>query len=192
MPPYDPPPQVAMPAGWYPDPAGPTTVRYWDGAAWTEHTAPRPYAAPLAVAGPPLRQGRAGVGIVEAVRLAFVRVGDYRGRSSRSEYWWFYLVGMVVTIVVSLVTDAAFPGTTVRGVYESSDAAAGIQGLVSIAGIVLGLPLTVRRLHDSGKSWPNLLLGLIPLVGWIIVLVFLCTGPEQRENRWGPPPADTA
>ncbi|MFN8168955.1 MAG: DUF805 domain-containing protein [Candidatus Nanopelagicales bacterium] len=189
VPPYDPPPSTAMPAGWYPDPAGPTTVRYWDGAAWTEHTAPRPYAAPVAVAAPPPQQGRAGVGIVEAVRLALCASATTAVAPARSEYWWFYLVGIVVTVVVSLVTDAAFPGTTVRGVYTSSDAAAGIQALVSIAGLVLGLPLSVRRLHDSGRAWPNLLFGLIPFVGWIIVLVFLCTGSERVANRWGPPPA---
>jgi uncharacterized membrane protein YhaH (DUF805 family) len=189
MPPYDPPPQVAVSAGWYPDPAGPTTVRYWDGTAWTEHIAPRPYAAPVVVAGPPLRQGRAGIGLVEAVRMAFVRVGDYRGRSSRSEYWWVYLVGVLISFVVTMLSEAAFPGTTVRGVYTSSDAAAGIQALVSIAFLVVGLPLTVRRLHDSGRAWPNLFFGLIPLVGWIIVLVFLCTSSERVANRWGPPPA---
>jgi uncharacterized membrane protein YhaH (DUF805 family) len=123
------------------------------------------------------------VGIVEAVRLALVRVGDYRGRSSRSEYWWFYLVGVLLAIVVVVISEAVFPGRYVRGVYTSSDASTAIQGLLYLAALVVGLPLTIRRLHDSGKSWPYLLMSLIPFAGGIIMLVFLCTGPEPRENR---------
>lgn len=188
VPPYDPPPPVAMPAGWYPDPAGPTTVRYWDGSAWTEHTAPRPYAAPVAMTAGSAHQARSGVGIVEAVRLAFVRVGDYRGRSSRSEYWWFVLAALVVGITVTLLAEAAFPGTTVRGEYTSSDAASLVEALLYLGWLVVGLPLTIRRLHDTGKPWPWVLMALVPLVGGLIMLVLMVGGSDPGPNRWGPPP----
>ena len=58
--------------------------------------------------------------------------------------------------------------------------------LVILAGLIGYISLAVRRLHDSGKSGLMLLLGLLPLVGWIIMLVFYCQDSERGPNKWGP------
>lgn len=54
--------------------------------------------------------------------------------------------------------------------------------------LVPNLALIVRRLHDIGKSGNNILFGLIPIAGPIILLVFMCTDSEPGINRWGPNP----
>jgi uncharacterized membrane protein YhaH (DUF805 family) len=126
---------------------------------------------------------------LEAVKLAFTRCLDYRGRSSRSEYWWVVLFASIMGILLVIVIESTFPGTrsTVTGAYKSSDAAQGFELLLYGASLFWGLPLAIRRLHDSGKSWPFLLFGLIPF-GGIVLLVFLCMDTEMTVNRWGPPP----
>jgi uncharacterized membrane protein YhaH (DUF805 family) len=50
------------------------------------------------------------------------------------------------------------------------------------------LSITVRRLHDSGKSGWWLLLNIIPYLGWFVILIFTCMDGERRSNRWGPNP----
>ena len=201
--PPPPPPQALPPAGWYPDPQGSGGTRYWDGAAWTATVLPPPppgavpppqYGAPSAASygqqsGPWTGQ-RTGVGPIEAVRLGLTRCLDYRGRSSRSEYWWFFLFSFLVAFVVAFIVAVAFPGVRnpVTGVVQASSVSTGFQVVLQVAGIFFGLPLFIRRLHDSGKSWLHILFGLIPFAGGIILIVFACTKTEPAVNAWGPPP----
>ena len=60
--------------------------------------------------------------------------------------------------------------------------------LYALAVIVPSLAIAVRRLHDTGKSGWLLLVGLIPFVGWIILIVFYVQPSENAANQWGPPP----
>lgn len=182
-------PQPAAPvAGWYPDPQTPGMIRYWDGAAWGASAPAQPPAAYVPPASDTWTGTRNGVGPGEALKLAVTRVGDYRGRSSRSEYWWAWLfLGLVGTALVVAI-NVAFPGELdARGEYQFSDMGALLSLFVYIPLMVVGLPLAIRRLHDSGKAWPFLLLGLVPF-GGIVMLVFMCLGTEMRVNNWGPPP----
>jgi len=56
----------------------------------------------------------------------------------------------------------------------------------SIANIIPGLSLFVRRMHDINKRWPWMFIALIPFVGWIIRIVFLATAQKfPHENRFG-------
>jgi uncharacterized membrane protein YhaH (DUF805 family) len=184
-------PQPTAPAaGWYPDPQTAGMIRYWDGAAWGA-SAPAQPPSPTASA-PPLGTvwtgTRTGVGPGEAMKLAFSRAGDYRGRSSRSEYWWAWLFLGIVGLVLVVAINVAFPGELdARGEYQFSDMGALLSLFVYIPLVVVSLPLAIRRLHDSGKAWPFLLLAFVPF-GGIVMLVFMCLGTEMRVNNWGPPP----
>jgi len=146
---------------------------------------------PAAPAGFGAPGARTGVNPVEAVVLGFTRWRDYRGRSSRSEYWWFFLFSSVASFILIFGLALVFPGTLdrVTGSYTVSPTVGVVQVLLYVVSIAVGLPLGIRRLHDSGKSWLFLLVGLIPFVGSIAVLVFLCQGTQEHANEWGAPPA---
>ena len=106
--------------------------------------------------------------IIEATKLFFTRYADFNGRSRRSEYWWASLaIGIIGSIVTALLGDFAF--------------------LWSLAILVPGLAICVRRLHDIGKSGWWYLISLIPLVGLIIMLVWCCQDSTE-DNQWGPNP----
>ena len=108
------------------------------------------------------------VSFMEAVKLAFAHYADFKGRSRRSEYWWFTLFNVVVSGVISvIIPDFSWIWTLV--VFLPS------------------LSIVVRRLHDVGKSGWFYLWMLLPLAGYIIILVQMCKDSGE-DNQWGPNP----
>jgi uncharacterized membrane protein YhaH (DUF805 family) len=110
----------------------------------------------------------------DAISDAFSKYATFSGRSSRSAYWWFYLFAILVVIAALIVDVAA--GT--NGI---------IYALVLLGLFLPNLAVTVRRLHDSGHSGWWLLIGLVPLIGAIVLLVFTLQRSDA-PNRWGPGP----
>ena len=109
--------------------------------------------------------------------LALKNYAIFSGRATRSEYWYFFLVNMLIGIVVSVVSMVI--GDT-----------AGIVGMIySLAMFLPGLAICVRRLHDMGKSGWMILVALIPLAGIIWLLVLLVTESNPTDNIYGPKPA---
>ena len=111
------------------------------------------------------------VGFGEAIKLFFVNYTNFMGRATRSEYWWAMLFVFLVQLTVSLI----FWWTIFLPV------------LVSLGLLIPELSICVRRLHDIGKPWPWILMGLIPLAGEIILIVYFCQ-PSVPGNIWGPDP----
>ena len=108
------------------------------------------------------------VGFIEAIKLAFVHYADFKGRSRRSEYWWFTLFNIIVSGVLSIaLPDFAW--------------------IWSLVVLIPGLALCIRRLHDVGKSGWFYLWILLPLVGGIILLIQFCKDSTEA-NQWGPNP----
>jgi uncharacterized membrane protein YhaH (DUF805 family) len=108
---------------------------------------------------------------------ALKKYAVFSGRARRSEYWYFFLFYTILY--------AVFLGVGI---------AIKVPALVAIVALGLLLPawgVSVRRLHDTGKSGWMILLGIIPLVGAIILLVFYCSDSEQGENKYGPNPKET-
>ena len=111
------------------------------------------------------------------------KYADFTGRARRAEYWWFVLINFVVifSLVVLIIILAG-----------SNDSLTGLGGIIYAVyalGVILpSLAVTVRRLHDTGKSGWMLLIGLIPFVGLIILLVFYFTDGEPGANQYGPSP----
>ena len=112
----------------------------------------------------------------EAIRDAFSKYVTFRGRSSRAAYWWFYLF-LIICTLAALALDAAL------------DTSPALYALVALALLLPNLAVTVRRLHDSGHSAWWLLIGLIPLIGGIVLLVFTLQGSDP-PNKWGRGPDD--
>ena len=110
-------------------------------------------------------------------KLALSKYAQFEGRSRRKEYWYFYLFQLLITYGVMaveyLVFDTAF-----------------FSGLLSLAFLVPSLAVGVRRLHDIGKSGWNILWILLPLIGFILLLVWFCTDSEPGSNRWGHNPKE--
>ncbi|MNZ89121.1 Inner membrane protein YhaI [compost metagenome] len=63
-----------------------------------------------------------------------------------------------------------------------------LAGLYSLAILLPSLALVVRRLHDTGRSGWWVLIGFIPLIGFIVLLVFMCTDSDPDTNQYGPNP----
>ncbi|MCY4196316.1 MAG: DUF805 domain-containing protein [Rhodobacteraceae bacterium] len=101
----------------------------------------------------------------------FEKYVTFSGRASRSEFWWFWLFCLILNVLLSLPAMA------------SSDPA-GWQVVHFICAVLLVLPslaVTVRRLHDTGRSGWRLNLVLIPLVGWIILIVLFCLPTKSAD-----------
>lgn len=110
------------------------------------------------------------VSFIDAVKLAFSHYADFKGRARRSEYWWFTLFKVIVSgLVSSIIPDLAWIWT--------------------LAVLIPGLSICVRRLHDIGKSGWYYLIALIPLVGGIIMIVWFCQD-SAPANQWGPNPKE--
>jgi len=118
------------------------------------------------------------VSFTDAIRDGFSKYVTFSGRSSRSAYWWWYLFGILV-LVVSLAIDYAL------------GAGGLLYVLVALAMLLPNLAVLVRRLHDAGHSGWWLLIGLLPLIGAIVLLVFTLQGSDQ-PNQWGNGPDERA
>ena len=97
---------------------------------------------------------------------------NFQGRATRAEFWWFFLFNFLVGLILSLFGKA--------GTY--------LSGIWSLAILLPNLGLTVRRLHDINKSGWAILISLIPIVGWIILIVWLAKEGDMTENQYGPVP----
>ncbi len=122
----------------------------------------------------------------EAINLAVKdHYCDFNGRASRSEFWWFALFSDIIGAIFYVLML----------VFADSTLGIMIYGLNVIVGLALLLPsfgLAVRRLHDIGRSGWWLLIGLIPLVGMIILIVWFCKESQMETNEYGEVPNMTA
>ncbi|MCA9876669.1 MAG: DUF805 domain-containing protein [Thermomicrobiales bacterium] len=129
---------------------------------------------------------------VEAVRSGFNNYANFSGRALRSEYWWWVVFAWIAGMVANLI-DSAFGWrvyeTTINGIQQGSGP---IAALVGLALLIPGLAVAVRRLHDTDRSGWWLLIGIIPIIGWIVLLYFFVISGTSGPNKYGPPrSADT-
>lgn len=87
------------------------------------------------------------------------------GRATRSEYWWAFLFYCVIA-------NFLLSGTNLSIIW-------------SLATLVPGFCVTARRLHDTGRSNWNLCWAFLPIIGWIILIVFACQPSQPKSNKWG-------
>ncbi len=98
----------------------------------------------------------------------------FEGRATRSEYWYFVLINTVITFIL-IVIGNSMGNNLLDTVY-------------SLAVFIPTIAVTARRLHDIGKSgWWQLIL-FIPILGFIILLIFLIKDSMPFENKYGPNP----
>ena len=105
----------------------------------------------------------------------------FSGRARRMEYWMYVLFN-VIFAVAALILDNVL-GLTIADVGYGP-----IYLLYTLATLIPGIAVSVRRLHDIGKSGWYLLMSLIPCVGGIILLVFAATAGDVGDNEFGADP----
>ena len=115
------------------------------------------------------------MGFGEAIKTCFRKYVDFKGRARRPEYWWWTLFNVLLSIPLALVDVA----------IEGAGGPAVLSNLVNLALFLPSLAVGVRRLHDTDRRGWWLLLWLIPLIGWIIIIVFLCQRGTDGANRFG-------
>lgn len=104
----------------------------------------------------------------------------FSGRAQRAEYWYFVLFNLIISIVLGIIDGVIGSGT------ETSIGILG--GIYSLAILIPGLAVSVRRLHDTNHSGWWLFISLIPLIGAIVLLVFMVRDSQSDQNQYGPNP----
>lgn len=113
--------------------------------------------------------------------LALRKYATFEGRSRRSEYWYFVLFCLLIVGVLGLL-DALF------GTYLQAPQVRRIgllSGLFSLAMLVPTLAVSCRRLHDTGRSGWWLLIACIPVIGAMVLILFLARDSEHAVNEHG-------
>ena len=126
-----------------------------------------------------------------AVRSVLGQYATFSGRASRSEYWWWTLAVVLVMLAIGLVEGALLPPMMGFEPYREQTGQP-ISMVVSLALLLPCLAVSVRRLHDRDKSGWWYLLGLIPVIGPIVLLVWYVQAGTPGDNRFGPDPLQTA
>ncbi|MGZ8252227.1 MAG: DUF805 domain-containing protein [Methylophilaceae bacterium] len=105
----------------------------------------------------------------ESIQACFSKYADFNGRAKRPEYWWFALFTLLVSLGLGIVSDI-------------------VSALFSLATLLPSLAVGARRLHDTKRSGWWQLLWLVPVIGWIVVIVFLVQEGTTEANEYGSTP----
>ena len=102
----------------------------------------------------------------------------FSGRARRKEFWMFFLFNFIISAVLGALSKISGVGIVIQI----------LSAVYSLALLVPGIAVCVRRLHDTNRSGLLVLLGLIPLVGAIILIVFAAQEGTPGDNQYGPNP----
>ena len=100
---------------------------------------------------------------------------DFSGRARRKEYWMYFLVYFLITLVGGVVEGVlSMPGT--------------LTTIVALVHLLPSLGVTARRLHDTNRSAWWMLVSFIPVIGWLVLLYFMLNAGDAQDNRFGSNP----
>ncbi len=126
------------------------------------------------------------MGMFEAYSVCLQKYATFQGRARRSEYWYFLLCNIIIEALLTIVSYAlAFSGVPVLITIGLA-----LNTIYCLFILLPGLAVTIRRLHDTGHSGAHYFLGMIPLAGPIILLVYMCRDSIPGGNQYGPNPKE--
>ena len=99
----------------------------------------------------------------DSIKVCFQKYADFNGRASRPEYWWFFLFLIIVSCALSVVNHA-------------------LSSLFSLATLIPFYAVGARRLHETNRSGWWQLLWFVPVIGWIVIIIFLAQEPAPSQN----------
>jgi len=102
----------------------------------------------------------------------------FNGRAARPEFWWFVLANLIVALVINVVV----------GVIAGRGTGQVVSDLYSLAVFLPSLGVSIRRLHDTNRTGWWYLLIFIPIIGWIVLIVFWASAGDPGSNNHGPNP----
>lgn len=105
----------------------------------------------------------------------------FGGRSRRKEYWYFVLFNVIVGIVLSVIDS-------VLGTPGAEGGGGLLSGIYGLAVLIPSIAVTIRRLHDTGRSGWWILIYLIPVIGFLVLLFFNVQDSQPGDNQFGPNP----
>jgi uncharacterized membrane protein YhaH (DUF805 family) len=100
------------------------------------------------------------------------RYAQFDGRAGRAEFWWYFLASFIISAILGILAQTS-------GIFNV------ISGIYGLAVLIPGLAVAVRRLHDTNRSGWWLLIGLIPIVGIIVLIVFCAAPSDTGSNQYG-------
>ncbi|HWS24189.1 MAG TPA: DUF805 domain-containing protein [Anaerolineales bacterium] len=104
---------------------------------------------------------------------------NFDGRLGRRDFWMFVLINFVISLLITLVFSS---------ILRLGWVASSLSGIYSLAILIPGLGVSIRRLHDVGKSGMWILIGLIPLIGLLVLLYFYLQDSQPGDNQYGASP----
>jgi len=107
------------------------------------------------------------MGFFKAISSGFSNYTNFSGRARRSEFWWWTLFAILMGLL-SIIPILGW--------------------LIALAMLLPNLAMQVRRLHDTGHSGWWWFIGIIPIVGLIVLLIFYLSDSKPGPNKWGPNP----
>lgn len=107
----------------------------------------------------------------------------FNGRARRKEYWYFFLFNTIIGIVLAVVDG-------MTGTLDPEVGIGLLGGIYALAVMIPGIAVSVRRLHDTGRTGWWLLIVLIPLIGAIVLLVFMVQDSKPEQNQYGKNPKE--
>jgi uncharacterized membrane protein YhaH (DUF805 family) len=108
---------------------------------------------------------------------ALKKYADFNGRAGKAEFWMFTLINTIISVILYLIDGEIMPGSNSHLLYT----------LYGLAVLVPSLAVSVRRLHDTGRSGWWILINVIPILGQLVYLVFLLQD-SQGANQYGSSP----
>lgn len=112
---------------------------------------------------------------------ALKQYATFSGRAQRSEYWFFGLFYLIAFIVLAIIDS-------ITGTLSPEMGMGLLSGLFALGLLLPSLAVTVRRLHDTSRSGWWLLIAFVPLIGGIVLIVFMAMDSTPGENAYGPNP----
>lgn len=109
---------------------------------------------------------------------------NFNGRSRRTAYWMFVLFNFIAVILANVIDNVL--GLAGEGGYGP------LGTIYGLAVLLPGLALAIRRLHDTGRSGWWMLIGLVPIIGFIVLIVFFVQDSQPGTNQFGPNPKESA
>lgn len=105
----------------------------------------------------------------------------FNGRARRKEYWWFFVFNLFISIFLASIDF-------VTGTLNVEAGLGLLSGIYSLAVLIPGISVTVRRLHDTDHSGWWLLISFIPIIGVIVLFIFMVQDSTPGDNQYGPNP----